>query len=185
MSIMTDFRVIVFAISVLLASGSVASAADSWGVAGEEEARFDATVVDVLCELTGDCPKSCGEGRRQLGLLTAENKLVLPTKNAANFSGATDDLIDFCGQNVTVDGIFTENYGVRVFAVQFVKPVGGKWQRTNRFLDKWAKNNGIDPTSNAKKSWFRKDPRINALIERDGFLGIGLEEDRLFLEENY
>ena len=65
------------------------------------------------------------------------------------------------------------------------KPVGGKWQRTNRFLDKWAKNNGIDPTSNAKKSWFRKDPRINALIERDGFLGIGLEEDRLFLEENY
>ena len=42
-------------------------AAQSWSVTGEEKARFDAKVVDVLGELTGDCPAECGAGRRQRG----------------------------------------------------------------------------------------------------------------------
>ena len=104
----------------LIGSTAAVLAADSWGVAGEKIDRFDAKVVDVVCELTKDCPKACGEGRRQLGLLTAENKLILPTKNASPFSGATDDLIEFCGQQLTADGLFTENHGLRVFAIQFV-----------------------------------------------------------------
>ncbi len=185
MSMRNGIRTFMVSAAILVTSTIPGLAADSWNVTGEEKARFDAKVVDILCELTGDCPKSCGEGRRQLGLLTPEDKLILPTKNASAFSGATDDLIDFCGQQVTTDGIFTENHGVRVFAVQFVKPADGEWQRTNRFLDKWAVKNGIDPTSNAKKSWFRNDPRIKALIEKDGFLGLGLEEDQKFLDENY
>ena len=28
-----------------------------------------ATVVDPLCELTGDCPDNCGDGKRQLALV--------------------------------------------------------------------------------------------------------------------
>lgn len=161
-----------------------APAADSWNVTGEAAARFDATVVDVLCELTGDCPDDCGGGRRQLGLLTDDDVLVLADKNAAPFAGAVDELIEFCRQKVTVDGLFAENRGVRLFAVQFVKPAGdeGKWRRANRFLTNWAVANGVDPENKAKNSWFRKDPRVQALIEEQGFLGLGPDADRAYLE---
>ncbi len=53
-------------------------AADSWGLPGEKEVRFEAKVVDILCELTGDCPADCGAGKRQLGLLKDDGTLVLP-----------------------------------------------------------------------------------------------------------
>lgn len=48
---------------------SAGSEAKSWNLLGEEKARFTAKVVDLLCELGGDCADNCGEGRRQLGLL--------------------------------------------------------------------------------------------------------------------
>ncbi len=158
-------------------------AAQSWSVTGEEEARFDAKVVDVLCELTGDCPADCGAGRRQLGLLDDDDTLILATKNFAPFAGATDELIEFCQQRVTVDGLFTTNQGTRVFAVQFVRPEGGDWRRANRFLDKWAITNGLDPAGKAKNTWFKRDPRVKEIIERDGFLGLGPEEDKKFLAD--
>jgi hypothetical protein len=159
-------------------------AAQSWNVTGEEEARFEAKVVDLLCELTGDCPTDCGAGRRQLGLVTDDGVLIPATKNFAPFAGATDELIDFCQQRVTVDGLFTANHGTRVFAVQFVQPAGGDWRRANRFLDKWAETNGVDPAGKAKNTWFRRDPRIDAIIEKDGFLGLGQEEDKKYLDDN-
>ena len=158
-------------------------AAQSWNVTGEEESRFDAKVVDILCELTGDCPEDCGAGHRQLGLLADDGVLIFPTKNFAPFAGATDELIDFCQQNVTVDGLFTENHGTRVFAVQFVRPAGGDWRRANRFLNKWAESNGVDPAGKEKNTWFRRDPRVKEIIERDGFLGLGEEEDKKFLAD--
>ncbi|HMB75777.1 MAG TPA: hypothetical protein VKN76_05225 [Kiloniellaceae bacterium] len=159
-------------------------AADSWNVTGEEAARFDATVVDILCELTGDCAEDCGGGQRQLGLLTDDGVLILADKNAAPFAGAVDELIPFCKQKVTVDGLFSENRGLRLFAVQFVKPVGedGKWRRANRFLTNWAVANGVDPESKAKNGWFKKDPRVVAVIEEQGFLGLGPDADRAYLD---
>ena len=39
-----------------------AQAAKEWGIDGEEVAQFEAKAVDVLCELTGDCPTNCGDG---------------------------------------------------------------------------------------------------------------------------
>ena len=63
-------------------------AADEWGLPEEKVARFEAKVVDILCELTGDCPDGCGGGQRQLGLLTDDGRLVLPLKNFTPFSGA-------------------------------------------------------------------------------------------------
>ena len=42
--------------ALALAAASPAQAAKEWGLPDEVVARFDATVVDVLCELTGDCP---------------------------------------------------------------------------------------------------------------------------------
>ena len=58
------------------------SEAKSWNLYAEAPARFEATVVDLLCDMTGDCPADCGGGTRQLALLrTADNVLVFPMKN--------------------------------------------------------------------------------------------------------
>ena len=107
-----------------MAAAGIASAANSWGLPDEVEARFDAKVTDVLCVLSGECPEDCGAGNRLLGLLQDDGTLVLPLKNAGPFTGPTVDLIPFCNQRVTVDGLFTTNYGITTFAVQFVPPRG-------------------------------------------------------------
>ncbi len=165
-------------------TAGAARAADSWGLPGEEIVRFEAKVVDVLCELTGDCPAQCGAGTRQLGLLKDDGTLVLPLKNQTFFSGAADEWIDFCATRVVADGLMVTNRGYTIFELQFVKAApDGKWRRADRFLSKWAKRNGLDPKDKKVKRWFENDPRVNALIARDGKLGLGLEADKKFLEE--
>ena len=162
------------AIGLVLVTGA-ARAAESWGLPGEETARFEAKVVDLLCEVTGDCPAGCGAGKRQLGLLRDGGTLVLPLKNQVFFAGAAAELIGFCGQRVVADGLFVTNRGHTIFALQFVKAAtGGKWQRANRFLPQWAKRNGVGPKSAKAKRWFENDPdrlaefqREHALFERD------------------
>ena len=156
------------------------SAAKSWGVTGEEISRFDATVVDILCELSGDCAENCGAGTRQLGLLTADQTLILASKNATIFSGAAEELAAFCGQPVTVDGLFTENRGVRFFAVQFIRPAGGEWRGANQFLKNWSARTSLG--EDKAKQWFRHDPLVSDVIAKDGLLGLGADEDRAFLE---
>ena len=47
----------VFAAGVTFAGA--AQAAQEWGLPEEEVVRFEAQVVDILCELTGDCPDNC------------------------------------------------------------------------------------------------------------------------------
>ena len=96
----------VFALFIL---PNLAGADDSWNLTGEEEVRFDATVTDVLCVLSGDCPPDCGGGKRVLGLLKADGELVLPIKNGGPFTGAVADLLPYCGTVVTADGLFTIN----------------------------------------------------------------------------
>ncbi len=167
----------------LTLSAGAARAAESWGLAGERTARFEATVVDLLCELTGDCPADCGAGQRQLGLLKDDDTLVLPLKNQVIFAGSAAELIGFCGQRVVADGLFVTNRGHTIFALQFVKAAtDGKWQRANRFLPKWAAENGVGAKSATAKRWFENDPRIEGLIARDGKLGLGPEADRKYLE---
>jgi hypothetical protein len=132
--------------------------------------------------LNGDCPKACGGGKRQLGLLDGKGKLILPAKNAVIFAGTTDELIDFCGKQVIADGLLTTNRGYTIFALQFVKEApNGKWQRANRFLPKWAKKNGVAADSEAAERWFENDPHVKVLIEKDGKLGLGLEIDKEYL----
>jgi len=172
-------KIIFGALALLFAATTTANAAEEWGLPNEKIVRFEAKVVDILCELTGDCPKSCGEGKRQLGLVNGEGKLILPLKNSVIFAGAAAELIDFCGQKVIADGLLTTNRGYTVMALQFVKQVpDGKWQRTNRFLPKWAKLNGVDPNGKKAKRWFENDPRINTLLAKDGKFGLGLAADR-------
>ena len=97
--------------------------------------------------------------------------MILPLKNSVIFAGTTAELIEFCGATVIADGLITTNRGYSVMALQFVKRVpDGKWQRTNRFLPNWAKQNGVDPKSKQAQRWFENDPRINALLAKDGKL---------------
>ncbi len=169
-------------VGMVLATGS-ARAAESWGLPGEETARFEARVVDLLCALTGDCPADCGAGRRQLGLLKDDGTLVLPLKNQVIFAGVAAELIGFCGQRVIADGLFATNRGHTIFALQFVKAVpDGNWRRANRFLPKWAAENGVGPKSATARRWFENDPRVKDLVARDGKLGLGLEADRTYLD---
>jgi hypothetical protein len=162
--------------ALLLTLSAPLRAAEEWGLPDEEVVRFEAGVVDVLCELTGDCPQACGGGKRQLGLVNDDGELILAHKNVVPFAGAAAELIDFCGKRVIADGLFSTNRGVRVFVLQFVREAPeGEWRRANRFLPKWAKEQGVDPESDAAQAWFRNDPRVKALIAKDGKLGLGPE----------
>ena len=172
-------KAVFLAALVTLSTGTWA--ADEWGLPEEEVVRFEAKVVDILCDLTGDCPANCGGGKRQLGLLTGEGTLVLPIKNNAIFAGSADELIDFCGKQVMADGLFSTNRGYKVFALQFVKEVpDGKWQRANRFLPKWAAANGVEAGSKEAKQWFRHDPKVKEILAKDGVLGLGLDADEAY-----
>ena len=167
---------IAFAIAVAAAVTIpfAAEAAESWGLIDEEAVRFEATVVDLRCELTGDCPAACGGGARQLGLLTGDGKLILAHKNVVPFAGAAVELAPFCGKKVIADGLFATNRGVTVFVLQFVRQApDGKWRRANRYTNAWAEANGVAADSQAAKQWFRNDPRVQALIAAGGPLGLG------------
>lgn len=164
------------------------SQAESWGLAGEEKARFEATVVDVLCELTGDCPADCGAGGRQLGLLRqADGALVLAAKNGQPlFTGAGQDLLPWCGQAVEVDGLMVgdpEAAPARVYQIQLIRKAGsgGEFVKADRWTQTWDAR--YPELAALPGPWFRKDPRVAALVEANGWLGLGLETDAKFLEE--
>lgn len=165
------------------------SQAKSWGLLGEEPARFEARVVDILCELTGDCPADCGGGDRQLGLVrTADDVLVLASKNGQPaFNGAVADLLPHCGAVIGVDGLLVGDAEItplnaKVFQVQFIRAEGGAWEKADRWTDVWAAEN---PDATGDGPWFRRDPRVTERIERDGYLGLGEEADAAFIKEFY
>ena len=156
-------------------------AAKSWGITGEQEVIFTGTVVDITCELTGDCPENCGGGKRQLGLKTADQGIILVAKNLTFYTGAAEELYGFCGQEVEVDGLFTENRNVRFFQVQKMRTAGGKWEKSTRFLKAWAEEN--DSSTRKAKKWYKRDPRVKEIIAQDGYLGLGLEKDQEYFNK--
>ena len=166
---------------------SAGSQAKSWNLVGEQKARFTAKVVDVLCELTGDCPADCGAGKRHLGLVReADGALVFVNKNGQPaFSGPGADLLPYCGARVEVDGLLVgedeANPATRVFQLQLIRRVGEeKFARANRWTRQW--NAAHPELAKQKGPWFRKDPRILRRIARDGYLGLGPEADKEFIE---
>jgi len=178
--------------TTLLAGGlhaqdfSEGSEAKGWGLYGEAPARFAATVVDPLCLLTGDCPENCGDGRRQLALLReVDEVLVLPLKNAQPaFSGAANELLPFCGKPVEVDGLMITDTDLGAQNIYLVQRIRGAdddtWTRANRWTRDWAAAN---PDVAGEGPWFRRDPRVNAEIAREGYLGLGLEIDDAFIRD--
>lgn len=150
-------------------SAHSAHAASSWGIDHEKITRVDAKVVDLLCEITGNCVAKCGNGKRQLGLLFDDGRLVPVVKNSEPFAGATPDLIRFCNKKVTADGLMISSPKMPLFALQFKRLApDGKWSRANQFGKDWSRANG------GKKpgQWFRQDIIVKKLIREQGILGI-------------
>jgi len=146
-----------------------AQAAEEWGIEFEETTRFEAKVVDLACELTGDCPANCGAGKRQLGLLRDDGRLVLPIKNNDPFAGTIVDLLPFCGKRVVADGLWIPNPKLNMFVLQFKREApDGKWSRANWFTKDWGRRHGAD----RQGQWFRHDPEIKRLIAEQGVFGI-------------
>jgi hypothetical protein len=163
---------------------SEGSTAKSWNLYAEFPATFSAKVVDITCEVTGDCPDNCGDGRRQLGLLRdVDGVLVFPNKNAqSGFQGATVDLLPFCNAQVDVDGLLIEDEDIagakNIYLVQKVRVTGETdWVKANTWTKNW---NAKHPEAKGKGPWFRRDPRVNAEIAANGHLGLGLTPEEAY-----
>lgn len=155
---------------------SEGSEARSWNLAWEEPAFFEATVVDMLCEVAGDCDNECGTGR-QLGLLrAADGALTYPNKNNQGiFTGAAVDLAPFCGMQVEVDGLLIEDEYIgatNVYQVQRIRNVGDEdWTTANTWTAAWEAEYPEAAAQDGR--WYRNDPRILTLLEDSGYLGTG------------
>lgn len=165
-------RIVLATVIALIAAAPAVQAADSWGIPHEQEVRFEATVVDILCELTGDCPANCGDGERQLGLLRDDGTLIPAVKNYDLFAGAVRDLLPFCGRRIVADGLLIDDPEMRLMMLQFKREApDGEWRRANWFTRDWGERHEGDP-----EQWFRHDPTVREVIEAQGVLGIpGLE----------
>jgi len=171
---------------------SEGSQAKPWNLFGESQAKFMATVTDAVCALTGDCPEDCGAGLRQMVVIRdADGVMMLANKNIQPaFSGAAVDLAQYCGEMVEVDGLMVGDAAItpglgagKLFQVQLLRRLDSEeWAKTNRFTKDWAEKN---PDAAGKGPWFRRDPRILGLIEKEGYLGLGPDEDAKYIEENF
>jgi hypothetical protein len=168
---------------------SKGSQAANWNLLGEEKARFSGKVVDILCELTGDCAENCGGGTRQLGILrTKDDALVPALKNSQPlFNGAIPDLLPYCGQMVEVDGLLIGDEsakGAKFYQIQLIRREGeADFQKTDLWTKAWNKEH--PDLAGKKGDWYRKDPVIAKHIEAQGYLGLGKAADEKFIKENY
>ncbi|MEL7543613.1 MAG: hypothetical protein AAGJ70_07550 [Pseudomonadota bacterium] len=158
------------------------SQAKAWNLVGEVKTRFDARVVDILCELSGtDCAEQCAGGTVQLGLVRkSDGKLFPVLKNGQpNFAGAVDDLLPYCNQDVEVDGLMVGEGPIKHYQLQLIRKAGAaKWSKANNFTKVWRKERPDD--AKKKGAWFRRDGRIAKQIAADGWLGLGAEADKAY-----
>jgi hypothetical protein len=162
-------KIITLSAALLLAFSASVQAAEEWGIEHEKKARFTAKVVDVACELTGDCPANCGAGKRQLGLLKEDGLLWLVVKNGDPFAGAVNDLIGFCGKKVIADGLEIRNPKMHLFQLQFKRLApDGKWSRATQFSKDWAKKNN----EKFADEWWERDKLVKEALADGGILGI-------------
>ncbi|MGF1620603.1 MAG: hypothetical protein ACFCUR_08320 [Rhodomicrobiaceae bacterium] len=165
------------------------SQANSWNLVGEQKARFSAKVVDILCELSGDCPEDCGGGARQLGIVrSADNALIPVLKNGQPlFNGAIPDLLPYCNQAVDVDGLILSDETIKsgpLYQIQLIRREGEtEWAKTNLWTKTWADDNPefADKTG----EWFRNDPAVQKQIAADGYFGLGKEADEKYIKDNF
>lgn len=159
------------AFSFLSLVSPAALAAESVGAQYENEVILAGQVVDILCELTGDCPKGCGEGKRVLGLKSADNTIYVIGKGPPLFANANESVLPFCGNQIEVDGLLIKNPKIPALFVQKYRAKGTEtWKDADDFEVQWKAKNGDT------EEWFRKDANVVGLITKNGRLGIpGLE----------
>ncbi len=185
---LTSILVLGFSANAMAQDFTKGSKAKSWNLAGEQKALFSGKVVDLLCELSGaDCPKNCGDGKRNLGIVrSADNKLIAVLKNRqAAFNGATEDLLPYCNKRVDVDGLMIgedEIVSAKFYMIQLIRVSGEtKWNKANLWTKRWAQKN---PDAKGKGAWFRRDPRVKKQLAAKGHFGLGVEFDKKYLEES-
>lgn len=176
------------ALAVAEGSFSEGSKAKEFGLQDEEKAVFSGKVVDVLCELTGDCADNCGNGDRNLGVVRdSDNKLIMVLKNGQfAFNGPVPDLLPYCNKAVDVDGLLIgdeEYYGAKFYMVQWIRESGeAEFRKANQWTPSWKARN--PEVANGKGPWFRRDPRVVKQIEATGYFGLGPEADEKYRAEN-
>lgn len=164
---------------------SANSEAKPWNLTGEEPARFEAEVVDMLCTVAGDCEDECSGRPRALGLLrSADDTLIFPMKNGEPVfagrlrrartllrpdgrGGRADDQQRGSGRTQCLHGPADPRRGRRGVGA------GTRWGQV------WKEEH---PDAGGGP-WFRNDPRVNAAIEADGYLGLGQEADEAFIAD--
>ena len=151
-----------------LAAGA-ASAAEPWGLENEKVVELQGRVVDLACTLAGDCPPDCGGGKRQLGVLTAEGRLLPLAKGLVNFANGVPDLLPYCGRKLQVDGLLIESPAMPLLFVQNLRgSAADPWRATDAFERGWRARHGGE----AGVEWFKTDPDVRAAIEAAGVLGV-------------
>lgn len=148
-----------------------AQAGDPQGLDNEKSLTLKATVVDLVCGLTGRCAPDCGGGKRQLGLRAEDGKLYAAIKSTVDFAGSIQDLLPYCGRTIEADGLLIESPKMQLYLVQKLRERDSDpWKPTTAFLDTWTAKNG------RADEWYRADPAVKTITEADGVLGIrGLE----------
>lgn len=169
----------ILATTILSACATPVGEVQKWGISGAEVGELSGEVVDVLCEVSGNCADQCGAGTRQLGIKT-EQGMVLIAKDLNLYTGAAEELWPLCNQPLVVNGQFTESLNTRFFQIQNVRKPDGPWMRTTKFLETWAAANGESLA--VAKDWYRHDKRVNTIIEKDGRLGLGQEADKAYFK---
>ena len=167
------YKAIIIGAAASMALTASAFAAEGWGINHEKETRVEAKVVDLLCEVTGNCVPNCGGGKRQLGLLFDNGKLVPVVKNKRPLCRAIADLMPFCGKKIVADGLLISNPKMSLFQLQFKRARRRDSRRASgagptgsprigpRLIPGKKATNGFATTSVSKE-----------LIAKDGVLGI-------------
>ncbi|MEM7214568.1 MAG: hypothetical protein AAF423_03420 [Pseudomonadota bacterium] len=179
-----------FSVTLAQAEGefSAGSNAKGFGFQEEEKATFSGKVVDILCEVAGNCVESCGNGTRLMGIVrAADNKLILPLKNAQlAFNGPVDDLVPYCNKDVDVDGVLVgdaEVYNAKFYMLQFIREAGApEWNKAKLWTAAWKSRN--PDVASGKGPWFKRDPRVVKQVEANGYFGLGHDADEKYRVEN-
>jgi len=136
-------RRLLLSVAILVGAAHAAAAADSMGLPNEQPLAVKGKVVDLLCELRGDCPANCGDGKRQLGLLTETGRLIMPAKGPTLFAGAVVDLLPYCGRTIEADGLLIENPAMTLYMIQYLRESPSQeWKPAEAFIQAWTAAHG-------------------------------------------
>jgi hypothetical protein len=160
-------RFVIPIVSLVSLAASPLRAAEAWGIEHEKVVELTGRVVDIACTLKGNCPPNCGDGKRQLGLVTSDGKLRAVVKGPVDFAGPVHDLVAYCGKSVQVDGLLVENPAITIVQIQNIRERPDQpFAKADAFAKDWEKANG------KAEEWFRADPLVKQVIGEDGVYGI-------------